>query len=63
LDEVLSKMTAEKNMDLWEDGVALSRYPQWQEVRECARRVLEKFGWSLEVPPTDRHFYVGPPDK
>jgi hypothetical protein len=62
VDTILARMTAEENMDLWEDGTALSRYPQWQEVRESARQALEQFGWSLEVPPKDRAIYVGPPD-
>jgi hypothetical protein len=63
VDAILSKMTAEKNMDLWEEGAALSRYPQWEELRECARQALQQFGWSLEVLPKNRAIYVGPPDE
>ena len=64
LEAVLSKMGAETNMDLWEEGAALSRYPQWQEVRERAHQALEQFGWSLEVPPKNRGvIYVGPPEE
>jgi hypothetical protein len=63
LDAALSKMTAEENMDLWEDSTALSRYPQWQEVRERARQALLQLGWDLEAPPKNRAIYVGPRDR
>jgi hypothetical protein len=63
VDAVLGRMTNENNMDFWELGSALSLYPEWQAVRECARRALQIFGWSLEIPPRDHEIYVGPPDK
>jgi len=61
LDATLSKMTAENNMELWEEpGVD---HPRWEEVRNNAKDALKRLGWSMDTPPKDRAIYVGPPGR
>jgi hypothetical protein len=59
VDAILSKMTQENNMALWDEpGVD---HPRWLEVRESAKEALGRFGWRLDAPPKDRAIYVRPP--
>jgi hypothetical protein len=61
LDTTLSHMTAENNMELWDEpGVD---HPRWGEVRETAKDALKRLGWNLDTPPKDRAIYVGPPSR
>jgi hypothetical protein len=54
---VLSAMTDEKDAGLWSDS-ALAHLPRWQDVRDRARKALDAFQWTLDVPPSDRAVFV-----
>ena len=43
----LNDMSGEHNAHLWTDDALRSR-PEWEEVRQGARRILELFQWPLE---------------
>jgi hypothetical protein len=47
LDARLAEMSGERNAALWTDEALRSR-PEWEEVRRCAREILELLGWPLE---------------
>ncbi len=47
LNRRLDEMSGEENADLWTED-ALRCRPEWEEVREDARRILELFGWAIE---------------
>ena len=49
LDSRLESMSESKSAQLWDDE-ALKRAPEWEEVRELARRLAGLAGWSLTAP-------------
>ena len=53
----LAAMTDEKDAELWSDS-ALAYLPRWQDVRDRARKALETFRWTLDVPPLDRAVFI-----
>ena len=63
LDGQLETMGGEANVGLWEAG-ALAGSPEWGVVRDLARELLKRFGWTLEKPPgqEQRAVYVTGPE-
>jgi hypothetical protein len=57
LDSLLMTTSGRHNAPHWSDE-ALRHDPLWEEVRELARNALASFGWSSEVPPSNRSVYV-----
>jgi hypothetical protein len=47
LDSRLSKMSGEHNADLWTED-ALRCRPEWDDVRDEARKILDSFGWPID---------------
>src|SRR4051794_33290736 len=47
LNSRLDRMSDEHNADLWTDD-ALRYNPEWDDIREDARRILDAFGWSID---------------
>lgn len=48
LDALTTRMSGKHNAKLWSHDAIRSR-PEWEEVRQRARRILELFGWPMEV--------------
>lgn len=57
LDRMLSSMSGSANGHLWQDE-AVRADPQWEAVREAARKALDAFGWPSIVPPRSGSIYV-----
>ena len=47
LNARLNRMSAEHDADLWTEDSLRCR-PEWDEVRDEARRILDNFGWSID---------------
>ena len=59
LDETIDRMSGPANAELW-TIVALEKSPEWVELRELAKQVLQAFGWPDNPPPVDRGaIYIG----
>ncbi len=57
LDRLFDQMSDADAADFATEA-ALREHPRWQEARDLARRALETFGWSYEIPPKERLVYV-----
>jgi hypothetical protein len=57
LDNLLGKMSGTSNEALWTE-TSLRTNENWTAVRELAQATLEAFGWSLEVPPSNKSIYI-----
>ena len=44
LDSALNAMSGPENLELWTDA-AFADDPQWEAIRELARKVISEFGW------------------
>lgn len=44
LDSALNAMSGPENLALWTDA-AFASDPQWESIRELARKVMTEFGW------------------
>ena len=44
LDSALNAMSGPENLSLWTD-TAFASDPQWESIRELARKVMTEFGW------------------
>lgn len=44
LDTALNAMSGPENLDLWTDA-AFASDPQWESIRELARKVMTEFSW------------------
>lgn len=47
LDKRLDEMSGEEHAELWSEDALRSR-PEWDEVRDEAREILDLFGWAIE---------------
>jgi hypothetical protein len=54
---ILSEMSRARDDNLWDDS-ALAQHPQWQKLREVARKALEACRWDCGTPPSDRAVFV-----
>lgn len=60
LDQHLERMSGEGNGHLWTSS-ALARRPEWEIVRNLARRARRAAGWLSDFSGPEDSIYVGPP--